>query len=173
MSIPYTIRLLGANDQALYRQARLECLFTFPDRFGSTYEEESSKPELYFETLLGSNNTDHFMLGAFEEEKCIGLCGFIRESRNRTRHRGELVQMYVHPEYQGQGIAGRLIQHTIDKAFSTEGIEQIVLSAVADNERAVALYGRYGFEVYGRAKKYFRKKDGSFLDQVFMILYKH
>lgn len=173
MAQPYTIRPLDANDKALYRQARLECLSYFPDRFGSTYAEESRKPELYFETLLANNTTDHFMLGAFDAEKCIGLCGFIRESRNRTRHRGELVQMYVHPKYQGKGIAGRLIQHTIDKAFSTEGIEQIVLSAVADNERAVSLYGRYGFEVYGRAKNYFRKEDGSFLDQVFMIRHKH
>lgn len=172
MSHPYTIRTLGANDKALYRRARLECLFTFPDRFGSTYEEESRKQELFFETLLGNNSNDHFMLGAFDGENCIGLCGFIRENRNRTRHRGELVQMYVHPQYQGKGIAGRLIQYTIEKAFATEGIEQIVLSAVADNNRAVSLYQRYGFAVYGRAANYFRKEDGSFIDQVFMILYK-
>jgi ribosomal protein S18 acetylase RimI-like enzyme len=101
----------------------------------------------------------------------IGLCGFVRETRVRTAHRGEIVQMYVHPGYQGLGIGTRLLRQTIDQALSLPGIEQIVLSLVADNEAALQLYRRLGFVEYGRLKQYFKLRDG-YLDQRFMVLAK-
>ena len=166
------IQLLGPQHSTAYRKARLSCLQYFPDHFGTTYEEESAKRELFVEIILKEQNPNVFMFGAFDGEECIGLCGFIREGRTRTLHRGELVQMYVHPDHHGKGIAKQLVQHTINKAFSIEGIEQISLSAIADNAAAVNLYLKAGFEQYGLAKNYFRVNETTYTDQVFMICYK-
>ena len=167
-----TIQLLGPQHSSAYRKARLDCLYHFPDKFGTTYEEEVAKPVLFMESMLKEENPNVFMFGAFDGENCIGLCGFIRQSRNRTLHRGELVQMYVHPNYHGKGIAKQLVQHTIDEAFQIPGIEQISLSAVANNTAAISLYKKTGFEHYGLAKNYFRINDTTYTDQVFMICYK-
>ncbi len=166
------IQLLSSEHSKVYRKARLDCLRYFSDHFGTTYEEEAVKPELFVEIMLKERNPNVFMFGAFEGEECIGLCGFVREGRTRTLHRGELVQMYVHPEHHGKGIAKQLVQHTIDLAFSMEGIEQISLSAVANNAAAVSLYLKSGFEQYGLAKNYFRVNETTYTDQIFMICYK-
>lgn len=167
-----TIHLLGPQHSASYRKARLDCLHFFPDNFGTTYEEEVVKPELFIESMLKEQNPNVFMFGAFDGDGCIGLCGFIREGRTRTLHRGELVQMYVHPDYHGQGIAKQLVQYTIHEAFRMPGIEQITLSAVANNTAAFSLYQKAGFEQYGLAKNYFRVNNAVYTDQVFMICYK-
>jgi ribosomal protein S18 acetylase RimI-like enzyme len=167
-----TIQLLGPQQSSAYRKARLDCLYHFPDKFGTTYEDEAVKPVLFMESMLLEENPNVFMFGAFERENCIGLCGFIREGRTRTMHRGELVQMYVHPNYHGKGIAKQLVQHTIEEAFRIPGIEQISLSAVANNTAAIRLYEKMGFEHYGLAKNYFRVTDNTYTDQVFMICYK-
>jgi len=167
-----TIQLLGPQHSSSYRKARLDCLYFFSDNFGTTYEEEVIKPVLFVESMLLEQNTNVFMFGAFDGDECIGLCGFIREGRTRTLHRGELVQMYVHPEYHGKGIAKQLVLHTIEEAFRMPGIEQISLSAVANNTAAINLYLKTGFEQYGLAKNYFRVNDTNYTDQVFMICYK-
>jgi RimJ/RimL family protein N-acetyltransferase len=167
-----SIQLLGPQHSSAYRKARLDCLYHFPDKFGTTYEEEVIKPVLFMESMLKEENPNVFMFGGFEEEDCIALCGFIREGRTRTLHRGELVQMYVHPDYHGKGIAKQLVQHTMEEAFRIPGIEQISLSAVANNLAAIRLYEKMGFEHYGLAKNYFRINDTTYTDQVFMISYK-
>jgi RimJ/RimL family protein N-acetyltransferase len=165
------IRALTIQDIPAYRIARLNCLRSNPNRFGTTYEEEAAKAELFFETCLKDDDCIHFMLGAFDGDALIGLCGFIRETRKRTSHRGEIVQMYVADAYQGKGIGKKLLEQAIEKAFDLPGVEQLVLSAVAENEKAVGLYRALGFEEYGVFRDYFRLEDG-YLDQRFMVLYK-
>lgn len=166
-----SITLLNAEHVSEYRNARLECLYSFPENFGTTYEEEKVKSELFFEKMLRENNHNNFIFGAFDEQRCVGLCGFVRETRERTVHRGEIVQMYVHADYQGQGIGKKILQMAVDKAFKTKGIEQIILSVVASNGKAITVYEQLGFEHYGTIKNYFKLK-GKNLDGKFMIKYK-
>jgi RimJ/RimL family protein N-acetyltransferase len=164
-------RLLLASDSSEYRSVRLECLRTFPDNFGTAWEEENRQKELKFEKLLKSEDKDSFMMGAFDSERLIGLCGFHREDRMKTRHRGEIVQMYIHKDYTDQHIGSRLLKATIENALLNPGIEQINLSVVYQNERANAVYDHLGFKEYGRMKHYFKSGD-RYWDQRFMILYK-
>ena len=166
-----TIKLLDETDTAEYRRARLECLRLYPENFGSAYEDEVLKQELFFEKQLKSKAKDSFMFGAFNLDRCIGLCGFLRESRSRTAHRGEVIQMFVHPDHHGSGIGKKLLVSAIDKGWQIEGIEQIALSVVSSNVRAIEFYRNFGFAVYGELKNCF-KLNGKYLNQTFMILYK-
>lgn len=169
MEIVY--RRLQPKDAESYRAARLECLKNFPDRFGSTFEEESRQPKLKFEKIIEEDETDNFMFGAFADGKLIGIAGFSRAERRKTAHRGEIVQMYVNPDFRGQAVGENLLQNVIEEAFALTGIESVELSVVADNAAAIKLYEKLGFKAYGWQKNYF--KDGErYWDQQFMQLLK-
>jgi len=111
------------------------------------------------------------MVGAFDGERLIGLCGFNREDRLQTKHRGEIVQMYVNREYANRNIGSDLLQSTITHAFENTEIEQISLSLVAQNEKAHQVYIKLGFSEYGRISNYF-KEGARYWDQRFMIMYR-
>jgi RimJ/RimL family protein N-acetyltransferase len=169
MEIVY--RKLQPGDAGSYRLVRLESLKNFPDSFGSTYAEESITPRLKFETLIEQSSVNSFMFGAFCEGQLIGITGFHRAERRKTRHRGEIVQVYVDPKYRGQKVGENLVRMVVENAFEIEGIEQLELSVVANNSSATSIYKKLGFEIYGEQVNYF--KDGArYWDQQFMELFK-
>jgi RimJ/RimL family protein N-acetyltransferase len=164
-----SFRQLTATDRQNYRRVRAECLQKFPDNFGSSFEEESLIPELEFERFLREENSNNFMFGAFDNDELIGICGFLREDRNKTKHRGEIVQMYVNPAFAGQSIGLQLLRTTIEKAFENSEIEQIILGVVADNQSANRTYEKLGFTEYGVLPKYFKQGE-TYWHQRLMIL---
>jgi ribosomal protein S18 acetylase RimI-like enzyme len=166
-----TIRRLQPHESSLYRAIRLECLKNAPDHFGSTYEEEAKMPKLKFESVIERAAPEQFMFGAFEKVKLIGMVGFLRMERQRARHRGEVVQMYVAATYRGQNVGERLLRELLNQAFMLEGIEQVQLSVVAGNVGAIRLYEKIGFRAFGVQPKYFRVGDG-YMDQQFMQLFR-
>lgn len=48
------------------------------------------------------------------------------------------------------------------------GYEQIELGVFSDNEKAIALYKKFGFEVWGNVKNAFKLKDGTYQDEIIM-----
>lgn len=166
-----TVRKLHPDESALYRTIRLHCLKTEPDHFGSTFEEESSISRLKFESWIEQEDSDHIMFGALDGEKLAGIVGFIRQERQRTRHRGDVVQMYVDASYRGQRLGESLLRGLLNKAFSLEGVEQAQLSVVAHNRAAIRLYERIGFRAFGVQPNYF-KVGARYFDQQFMQLMK-
>lgn len=165
------IRQLTASDTAVYRQTRLECLKDFPASFGSSYLEESKREQLFFEGVLAEKLAFPFIYGAFVDAKCIGLCGFVSESKRRTRHRGDIIQVYVSQDYQGLGISKKLLTEVINAAFALPQIEQITLGVVASNIAANRLYEGLGFMEYGYLNNYFKEENG-YLDERLMVLTK-
>ena len=171
MKMPIVYRRLQPGDESAYRRIHLESLKTFPDNFGTLYEDQAKVPKLQFETFIETGSTDNFMIGAFDEDKLIGIAGFRREVRPKTCHRGEIVQVFVKPEFHGQKVGETLAHEVIDAAFSLPGIESLELSAVADNSAARRLYEKMGFETYGIRSRYF-KSGKNYADQRFMQLSK-
>lgn len=150
-------RQLLPSDHDEYRRVRLSCLQQYPDNFGSTYEEEQNAGSLKLSKAINEPDDHNFVFGAFDAAgQLIGICGFVSEPRLKTQHRGEIVQMFVEPAYNGQGAGKELLQRCIVKAFANDRTEQIILSAVASNQKAVALYKQVGFVEYGRLENYFK-----------------
>jgi RimJ/RimL family protein N-acetyltransferase len=165
------IRKLQPQESGIYRDVRLACLKNVPQYFGSTYEEEILNPKLMFETFIENDSPEHVMFGAFEEEQLIGITGFNRMARQRAMHRGEIVQVYVDSKYRGQNIGEKLIRRALDYAFTLDGIEQVQLSVIANNQTAIKLYEKLGFKTFGVQPRYFKVGD-IYLDQQFMQLFK-
>jgi ribosomal protein S18 acetylase RimI-like enzyme len=165
------IRKLQPHESAIYREVRLACLKNAPEYFGSTYEEEVLNPKFFFETYIETASPDHVMFGAFDGERLIGITGFNRMARLRASHRGEVVQVYVDPNYRGQNIGEKLLRRVLEYGFTLDGIEQIQLSVIASNQTAIRLYEKLGFKTFGVQPRYFKAGD-IYMDQQFMQLFK-
>lgn len=135
---------------------RLECLQRSPEVFGTTYEDEVGKPKLYFEEQIERDTPDLFFFGAFANDDLIAIAGFVRGDRRKTRHSGEIVAMYVNPDFRGHGIGENLLRALVKTVFETEGVEQVFLTVIDSNATAVGLYERLGFEKFGVQKNYFK-----------------
>ncbi len=87
-------------------------------------------------------------------------------SKARTLHRAAL-GMSVRQAYWRQGIASAMMEHLIGHARQN-GFEQLELEVVASNRRAVNLYLKYGFQVYGTRPHGMKYPDGSYADDYLM-----
>ena len=163
-------RRLERGDEKAYRRIYLEGLKSFPDFFGNRYEEQSAIAKLQFEDAIETASEDNFMFGAFAGERLIGIAGFRRGDRAKTRHRGELVQVFVDPRFQRKKVGESLIREVMAAAFALPGVETLELSAVANNS-VQRLYEKLGFETYVVRRNYFKLGERSW-DQRFMELAK-
>lgn len=76
----------------------------------------------------------------------VGNCGYRHlDSRHRT---GEL-WIYLGPEHQGKGLAGRALRSAVEVGFDELGLRKIYLTVRPSNTRAFSIYVRAGFEVEG------------------------
>ena len=99
----------------------------------------------------------------------VGLAGIGRiGSREKVRHRAEF-GISVDRQYWGLGIGRALTRACIDCAV-VAGYDQLELSVVADNSKAVALYRSAGFVEFGRNPKGFRSRFSGWQELVLMRL---
>jgi RimJ/RimL family protein N-acetyltransferase len=162
-------RKLEINDIDQYHKIRLDCLKNYPENFGTLYDEEQKLSNFKFDKIINQQSPTDFLMGAFSNERLVGICGFIQEKREKTKHIGEISGMYVMTELSGQKIGARLLSTTIMTAFNNSTLEQIILAVADKNQTAQNLYKKYGFVEYGRLKNYF-KHNGKYETQIFMTL---
>ena len=96
---------------------------------------------------------------ALDGKKIIGNACVDGNGNPRFRHRRNLA-ITVLRDYWGRGVGTALMERMI--AFSREsGAELLSLEVREDNERAKALYRKFGFTTFGTFPKYF-KIDGKY-----------
>ena len=95
----------------------------------------------------------------------VGSAG-IQQHKGRRRHVGE-VGMSVHDDFQRRGIGSALLAALIDVADNWLDLKRLELTVYVDNEAAIRLYRKFGFEVEGtRRGDTFRL--GQHVDSFFM-----
>ena len=75
----------------------------------------------------------------------------------------ELEAIVVDPEYRNKGIGNNLINYFIDKYITKE---DIILEVAVNNEKAINLYKKNGFEVINIRKKYYKDIDAYVMKRV-------
>ncbi len=86
--------------------------------------------------------------------------------KSRTLHRATL-GMSVRQDYWRLGIGSAMMERLIAHAKQA-GYEQIELEVVSTNRRALNLYTKYGFQVYGTRPHGLKYADGSYADDYMM-----
>jgi putative acetyltransferase len=75
--------------------------------------------------------------------------------------------MCVHDEWQGKGVGGALMRAGLDLADNWLNLTRLELEVYADNEPAIRLYERFGFEHEGTLRQH-AFRDGRYVDSYMM-----
>jgi len=135
--------------------------------------KDSPSDEGLVADMIAEQQDDDRMLeiAAWSADGEMIACGGISpvsRSQPRRRHRAQL-GIAVLREYWGQGI-GRAILERLIEAAPELGFLQIELTVVEGNERAIGWYRRFGFRETGRTPRALRYEDGTFADEICMVL---
>lgn len=133
----------------------------YPEEITVTVEDEIK----YLEDSLKSNM--EFSIAAFVQGELAGNASIKPlSSHYKSAHRGGF-GIAIKQKYWNLGIGNLLIQECLNQAVKA-GYEQIELGVFADNDKALKLYKKYGFEVWGRTVNAYRLKDGTYRDEFCM-----
>ena len=141
------IERLTPDDAERFRKIRLASLWESSEAFGSTYQQIASlSSEAWPEQL---RNLPTFV--AVQDGQDAGVIRAAMDPGQRdTAH---LISMWVAPEARGRGIGEALIEAVVDWARS-QGLKQLALDVIDDNEPAIALYRRKGFKPTGESNAF-------------------
>ena len=100
------------------------------------------------------------------------IAGFYHLSRHvgRSSHVAYLGTFAVNPAFHRRGLAMCMLTELIDELRET-GIRRIELIVESDNDKALALYRKLGFEIEGTLRKFYKRaEDADYLDDHYMGL---
>ena len=137
-------------------------LLRTPEEFDYTPEEEAR-------VLAGRKDDPRSLMLVVEMNGQIiasaDICS--HGAKSRVMHRGEL-GISVRKDYWRQGIGSALMERLL--AFAAQcGYEQIELTVESKNHRALRLYLKYGFIVYGTRPHGMKYPDGSYDNDYLMV----
>ena len=157
----YTIRPAGPEDAA-----GITALRRMPGVFEHAASLPSDRSRRMEELLRQPGQNRHFLVAVSPDNTVLGLVMLTVESNPRRRHSGGLGIM-VRTDCQGQGIGTALLEAVLDLADNWLMLRRVELEVYADNQRAVRLYEKFGFEAEGR-KREAAVKNGAYVDLLVM-----
>lgn len=112
---------------------------------------------------------DALLMLAFVDGEYAGNCSFERKGGSRRgRHRAG-IGIALFQKYTGFGL-GKLMLKRLLKEIKKLKLEQVELTVVEGNSRAYHLYETLGFKECGRMPKANKYDDGTYADDIFMVL---
>lgn len=132
-----------------------------PKEFKTTIESEEKWIEQHRE------NPYYIALVAVLDNEIVGLIDFSNEPKDRIAHAGYL-GMSINKANRSSGIGTILLKALIDWAKTTDKIEKINLRVHSDNDIAIGLYKKMGFEIEGVQKRDLKYGPGKYVDTVLM-----
>ncbi|HEY3634801.1 MAG TPA: GNAT family N-acetyltransferase [Caldimonas sp.] len=103
------------------------------------------------------------LLVAERAGEIVGSSGLHPTGSSPRRRHAMVIGLSVRADAQGQGVGSALMQAMCDYADRWIGLLRLELTVYVDNERAVGLYRKFGFEIEGRHRGYVLR-DGAFVD---------
>lgn len=93
----------------------------------------------------------HFLVLSLDSNQSIIGCGCFWEILEEAH----ITLLMIEPHYQGQGLGKLLLSHLLADAVKRK-LERATLEVRASNQPALALYQKFGFQLAGRRKGYYR-----------------
>lgn len=136
-------------------------MLRYPEEINITVNKEI---EILKEILKSPKD---IMIAAFVNNELAGNAGiYCARDQIKLRHRA-MFGISIKEKYWNNGIGSLLIKEVIEIARQM-GYEQIELGVFSDNKKAISLYEKYGFEIWGRVKNAYKLKDETYRDEINM-----
>jgi len=114
-----------------------------------------------------TENAEHvYTLVGLIDDRVVGMVSVVTFDRPRRKHAG-VIAICVHGDWQGKGVGGALMRAILDLADNWLNLTRLELEVYADNEAAIHLYERFGFEVEGTLRRH-AFRDGEYVDSKVM-----
>jgi len=108
-----------------------------------------------------------FLVAETEEREIVGSLDFAPSHFLRQRHWGEF-GMGVLAAHRGEGIGTALLETFLSWAKGQQILEKVCLAVHADNEPAIALYQKLGFEIEGVRRRETQMGPDQYVDAILM-----
>lgn len=111
-----------------------------------------------------------FVLICRVNDEIAGICDVTFKTGLKTSHRAS-VGIGLRKKYWNMGIGSAMFRELINTATERGGIDFLELEFTKGNERAKALYEKFGFEVVSEKPNVYKLKDGTYQNLVYMQKY--
>lgn len=156
-----TIRLAEPDDcAALYE------MFTHPKLYANTLQLPYPSREQWRQRLSAPGDGTYNLV-AVVGDKVVGMFGLHTFPARPRRHHAAAVGLSVSDDWQGKGVGSALMRAGLDLADNWLGLTRLELEVYTDNESAVRLYERFGFEHEGLLRRH-AYRDGRYIDAYMM-----
>jgi ribosomal protein S18 acetylase RimI-like enzyme len=163
------IRRFEIKDAEALWRLRRRALATDPWAFGESVEELQKISVEEYGRRIGSGGDENFVIGAFEGDAAVGMCGFYRESNLKRRHKGHLWGVFVEPSAREKDLGRALTARAIETARTLPNLKSIQLTVSITQKAARGLYRNLGFRVFGVEPRALGI-GGEFVDEEHMVL---
>jgi len=135
--------------------------FTSINEFNFGIDEEKE----WIKNML--KNKNNVFLVVEHKNELIGNISIIQNTSLKSSHVSEL-SINIMYEYRNKGIGTILMDAGLKKINGCPDIKKIVLQVFDNNERAIALYKKYGFTEEGKLKRQIKFNKESYVDVCLM-----
>lgn len=139
------IRRLHPGEGQLYRAIRLEALRESPQAFASRLEDALARSDQSWADQADSSaiGSDRATFLAIKDHP-VGMAALYRDEYDSGS--GELIQMWVAPEFRGESVASALLLEMFQWAASNR-FSRVKAEVMGNNARAIRFYEKSGFTV--------------------------
>ncbi|MBU5481994.1 GNAT family N-acetyltransferase [Blautia sp. MSJ-19] len=120
--------MLKYTEEKIFTQEQVQELFLSVNWISGKY------PERLYKALMNSST----VLTAWDDAKLVGLIRVLDD----TEMLAQIHYVLVHPDYQGKGIAGKMLEHIKEKYKNF-----LYLEAMPAEKKNVPFYQKHGFAV--------------------------
>jgi L-phenylalanine/L-methionine N-acetyltransferase len=143
-----TVRAAEPGDYEAIRETMAQ-----PRAQAQTLQLPLPSAEMWKKRLAETPAGDHILVAEINR-KVVGNLGLQAASKAQRRRHVASLGMAVHDDYHSRGVGSALMKAALDLADNWLQYTRIELTVYTDNEPAIALYKRFGFEMEGTLKQY-------------------
>ena len=160
----FTIRRVQISDAAAITEVMGD-----PEVFANLMQLPYPSEEVWRQRLAAqlAPGSGDFMLVAEVNGKVVASASLHPAGQSLRRRHAMLLGISVAGACQRQGIGSALMRALLDYADNWANVLRVELGVYADNDAAIALYKRFGFEVAGVQRAH-ALRNGRFADTVMM-----
>jgi putative acetyltransferase len=140
----------------------IQATFASPKAMAGTLQVPFPSLEKWRKWLADSPPDDYVLVAEVAGE-VVGNLGLHATSKSPRRRHAAGLGMSVRDDWHGRGVGSALLAAAIDLADNWLNYTRIELTVYTDNDVALALYRKFGFEIEGTLRDY-AFRGGRFID---------